>query len=157
MSAFAASWVNFGILVGVLVWRLRAPVREYVRSRAESLETDIADVRDQLLRARAQFDEYSGRLHAIDAELASVRDEARQQSKQMRERILGEATRLAAQTVVDAKASSVATVEAFRKTLASEIGVQVLDRVEQLVTARLTGDDRVRMRQEFSRWVEAAQ
>lgn len=156
MSAFAASWLNFGLLVGLMAWKLRAPVKDFVRSRADTLENEITRVRGELSRARAQFDEYSGRLQAIDAELASVREDARQQSQQIRERILGEATRLAAVTLADARESSVAAVDGFRKALASEIGVQILDRVEQLVTARLTGDDRVRMRKEFSRWVGAS-
>ena len=94
---------------------------------------------------------------AVDAEAAALREQGRQDSEAMRIRMSAESKRLSATIVSDARASSVGLFGELRDQVRAEFGARVLEKAEKLMKDRLTGDDRTRILQDFSKQVGNAQ
>jgi len=67
-----AKIVNFGILVGVLVYFLRAPIASYLKSRGETIRKDLVDASSLRAAADRQLGEVRTRLAALPAELQEL-------------------------------------------------------------------------------------
>jgi hypothetical protein len=80
-----------------------------------------------------------------------------QDANAMKSRIVAEAQKLSGNVIEDAKHASAVLYTEFKSSLYSELGARVLDRAEIILKERLTGDDRARIRKEFSTQVETAQ
>lgn len=156
-AGFGFSWLNLVILVAVGFVKLRKPAKDAIAQRALFMRNELSTVREQLARSKASYEEYSAKLQAIDAELRAMQEENRTQARGMAARITGEAQRLGAQIIQDARTAADAATQDFRRQLVGEFGAKIIQRVEAQVRERLTGDDRLRIRQEFSRMVEGTQ
>lgn len=146
--------LNLGILLVFLFVKLKKPVIDHVFKRHEMIRDEVRRVREMLSSAQAKHEEFSGKLKAIDTEVMALRDQARQDAASMKVRILTEAQRNSARVVSDARAASEGMVGDLRRQLAFEVGTAVVDRAQAVVKTRLTGDDRARIRKEFSTEVE---
>lgn len=154
MSTLVAPFINFFILVGLLIYFLREPLRTFVSQRYETVRDTVKKVRNMLREAQEQYDEFSAKLKAIDAEVAALHDQAKQEAHAAQARVLQEAQRMSQLILADAKVSAENVFSDLRTGLRVKLATQVLERVEELVKDRLTGDDRAKIRQEFSIHVE---
>lgn len=154
MKALIFSFINFGLLVAFLVWKARKPLLDYVAERAAVLKKEVDSVSELLLQAKTQSEEFSAKLKAIEAEVISLRQAARVEAEQMKKQLIEEARRLAVIIVADSKHAAEAAGVELRDQLRAELAIMVVQTAETQIRARLTGDDRARMRQEFSRKVE---
>ena len=157
MSGLLAPTVNLSILIGIMVYYLRAPIRAFVSDRHNTLRDELHRVRDLLAQAQTKYNEFTGKLKSMDAEIISLREQAKQDAAASKTRIIADAKKLSTTIVTDARASAQGLYGQLKSELFAEIGAQVLDRAEVLMRERLTGDDRVRIRQEFSKQVESVQ
>jgi F0F1-type ATP synthase membrane subunit b/b' len=148
---------NFSVLVGLLVWKLRDPVRGFVRQRHETLRDEIDSVRDLLKRSQERFSEFSNKLQMLDLEVATIRSQMKQDAQAMNARISEDAKKQSVRISADARTAAQGLLADMRSGLYHELAIKVLERAETLLRERLTGDDRARIRQEFSRQVEVVQ
>ena len=146
--------LNLGVLLAFLFIKLRKPVADAVEQRHMGFRDEIKRVREMLTSAQEKHDEFSGKLKAIETEVVALRDQARQDAADMKLRILKEGQRMSANIVSDARAGADGMVADLRRQLAVEIGTNVIERASTVIKNRLTGDDRARIRQEFSSAVE---
>lgn len=145
-----SSLVNFLILVGGLVYFLRQPLKLFVRTRHEFLRDEVSRVEKQLKSAQIKYDEFSAKLKAIDAEIQAIQEQMRQDADAMKVRVVNEAKRLSTTIVADARSSADSLYTELRGQLRAELADRVVQKAEALIRERLTGDDRVRIRNEFS-------
>ncbi len=157
MDPIITSSINFLILVGFMVYKLRQPVIHFVSQRHHSIRDELQRVREQLHQAQEKYDEFSAKLKAIDVEVSALREQTKQDTVAMKQRIVNEARRIAAMAAVDAKNAADGLFIEFKGQLYSEWSAQVLERAECLLKKRLTGDDQARIRQEFSQQMEIVQ
>ena len=157
MESLFWSTFNLLILVGFLVYKLRSPLREFVSQRHVLLRNEIQSVSDQLKNAEEKFEEFSARLKSVQNEASALREQSKQDASAMQQRILQDARRNAGIIVGDSKTVANGLYSQMASQLYSELSHRVLERGEKLLRERLTGDDRVRIRQEFSRQVESMQ
>jgi F-type H+-transporting ATPase subunit b len=157
MSELIFPFINLVILIVIFVVYLREPIAKFVTDRHVTIRDELQRVRALLGQAQSQFDEFSGKLKAMDAEIAGLREQAKQDASAAKSRILAEAQRLSATIVTDARASAQGLYSQLKQELFAEIGSKVLDRAEAILRERLTGDDRARIRREFSTQVETVQ
>jgi F0F1-type ATP synthase membrane subunit b/b' len=157
MSELFAPTVNLLILIGILAYYLRAPMKQSIRDRHTGLRDELARVRDLLRQSQEQYQEFSSKLKAIDAETSALRQQAVQDAQATKQRILADAQRLSMNVAADARRAADSLYVELKGQLSSEIGGKVLERAEQILRERLTGDDRARIRKEFSSQVEAVQ
>lgn len=157
MESLAASSFNLLLLVGFLAYKLNRPVRDFVAKRHVTIKDEIGNVRTQLRQAQEKYDEFSAKLKAIDAEIANLREQAKQDAAAIKQKILTESRRVSSQVISDAKSSGDALFAELKSQLYSELSQRVLDRAETILRDRLTGDDQARMRAEFSNEVGSMQ
>jgi len=157
MSELFAPTVNLLILVGLLVYYTRHPIRKTVTDRHEGLRDELARVRDLLRQAQEQYNEFSSKLSAIEAETTALRQQAVQDAEAAKQRIVTDAQRLSQGIASDSRRAAESLYAELKAQLASEVGSRVIDRAEALLRERLTGDDRARIRKEFSSQVETVQ
>jgi len=154
MSELIFPTINLAILIGILVVYTREPIRAFIRTRHETLRDELRRVRDLLVNSKAKFEEFSAKL---EAEIQALRDQAKQDAATIKSKILAEAQTLSATIVSDARRSAQGLYGQLRSELFVEVGNKVLDRTESVLRERLTGEDRARIRNEFSTQVESVQ
>ena len=137
--------VNFGILVGVLVYFLRKPVGAYLKERSEMLKKSI----DEAAEARASAAE---KLLAIDVRLAKLSKEiaemsrkmdaeAEEETRRIKEVAQAEVERLYAQVQFAAEQEVKNARLALRKE-AAELSARA---AEEIVSKTITEGDQERM------------
>lgn len=137
--------VNFGILVGVLVYFLRKPVSAYLKERAQLLRNAI----DEAARARASAAESlrsielrMGKLTEEIAEMTrKMETEADEEKQRLREAALAEIERLRAQ-VQFAADQEVKKAKAELRGVAAELSARA---AEEIVSKTITPEDQERM------------
>lgn len=157
MKALIWPIINVATLVGILVYTTRAPLREFLKTRRKSIGEELIRVRELMESAKTKYEEFTAKLKAIDAEVLSLNEQVRSDAERMRSRILADAKQNAGSIVSDARTSANALYGDLKNELRVELGMRVLARAEKLLVERLTGDDRVRIRREFSTQVERIQ
>lgn len=157
MEHLIAPAVNVLILIGILFYYLREPTKTYVHSRHLSIRDELQRVTEQLRTAQKQYDEFSSKLKAIDAEVQALRNQAKQDAQSLRVKVLAEAAKHASSIVSDAKLAASNVFTDLKVELRRELGTRVLERAEAMLRERLTQDDRTRIRHDFSRQMEAIQ
>lgn len=150
MSELIKPTLNLAILLGVMVYYLREPLKQFVFNRHSELKGELARVRDLLQKAKAQYEEFNAKLGALDAEITTLKSQATQDAHAARQRILSEAQKLSTNIATDARHSAEALFADLRGGLYAELSAGVLDRSEALLRERLTGEDRARIQKEFS-------
>ena len=142
--------VNLGLLVAFFTYKLKTPVRDFIRVRAQTIRQAIQDARDLLATAQAKYQEFSAKLKAIDSEVTSLQAGARKDAEDRSARIVSGAKQLSGVILSDARSISQGLFEELRSDLRVELGRKVIERAERMLQQKLTGDDRVRLRREFS-------
>jgi F-type H+-transporting ATPase subunit b len=157
MNTLVAPTINLVILLSVLFYYLRAPLKNFVSSRHTTIRDELAAVEKMLRDAKAKYQEFSKRLDALSTEASELRAQAAQEAQAVKTRLIEEAKKLSANIVTDAKSSAEGLYSELRGQLYAELSQQVLERAEKLLAARLTGDDRARIQKEFSHQLEITQ
>jgi F0F1-type ATP synthase membrane subunit b/b' len=157
MDTLIAPAINLLILICALIYFLRTPLKNFVSQRHVVLRDELARVRELLASAQRQHEEFSAKLKAFDAEATTLRAQMATDAEQAKSRLIQEAQRLSAQIITDARSSADAMVSGLRAGLQGELATQVLARAEKIMREKLTGDDRTRLREEFSKQVETVQ
>lgn len=156
MQTLIAPLINLLILVALMVYYLREPLKEFAQNRAVSIREDLKTAKEQLTVAQQRYSEFTSKLRAVDAEVVSLKSSATQDAATMKSRIVADAQKISANVVSDARNAAVILYSEFKGQLYSELGGRVLDRAEAILKERLTGADRARIAQEFTNQVETS-
>jgi ATP synthase F0 subunit b len=82
-----AKLFNLFLFVGVIVYLLRRPLGEAMRTRREGIRRDLMRAQEERNAALAKLEEVGARLSRLDAEVTSVRTQAQKEGEEERERI----------------------------------------------------------------------
>lgn len=150
MLTLIAPLFNLIVLIVVLTVVLKEPLRAFVKQRHHQIGDAVEKTRQMLRDAHEQYDEFSAKLKAIDVEVAAIHKQAKQDAQGAHERILQEAQKLRNSIVSDARVNAENIFGDLKAQLRGEVAARVLDRVEILFRDRLTSDDRIKIRNDFS-------
>src|SRR5690606_807890 len=79
--------LNFGILVGALVYFLRSPIANYLASRSTQIRQDLVTASEMRAAATAQLAEIEKKMQALPAELEALRRQGAEDVKAEQARI----------------------------------------------------------------------
>lgn len=156
MESLVAPSINLLILISLLVYKLRLPLRQFVADRHQTIRSDIQTVQEQLRISQEKYDEFSSKLKAIDAELVSFREQAKQDRIALKQRIISDSQRMATTLISDAKKSANALYDELKNELYLDLSTRVLARAEKLIQERLTDTDHQRIQREFAHQIEVS-
>jgi F-type H+-transporting ATPase subunit b len=157
MEALIFPFINLTALLVVLAIYLRKPLADYVVTRHQTVSNEFTMARNALVTAKKQIEDVNSRMKGMDAELAALRSQAREDGEKSKAAIVSQANKLSSTIVADAKTSASSLQSEFKISLRRELANLALSRAEVRLRDRLTGEDHARIRQEFSTLVEKTQ
>jgi F-type H+-transporting ATPase subunit b len=146
--------LNLALLVGVLVWFGRTPVRQFFTDRRHRVREDLESSGRLLAEAEAKLGEWQGKLARLDAEIGEARETSRRLAEAERERILAEARATAERIRRDATTAVDQELRRARRALRAEASDLALELAEGMLREQLTSADRERLVAEFVERIE---
>ena len=150
MEALIGQAIHLGILIGLLYFVLRKPVRQFFSERHERIQREVDEVRVALRAAKERSEELSAKLKGIDAELASMRRAHLAEAERAKDIAVKNAERMSATLVQDAERSSEALFSDLKNEIVKDLGMRVLAAAEERIRSGLTAADRSRLRETFT-------
>lgn len=144
------NFVNFGILVGFLGYKLNKPFKNFVANRHTSIREQLGTVREQIMVSQKQSADLQSKLKNFDSEVTSIRNQLASEAKSLREKIVSNAKAQSVSIVQDAKAASNAVVGEFQSGLVREYGLRVIDLAEKKVRTQLKQEHQHSIRRAFT-------
>jgi len=147
--------INFGLLVGVLVYVGRKPMQQMFSSRRATIARDIETASERLDQVGARNSEWQRRFADLERDLEDIRATARQRAEEERTRILAEASEAAERIQRDAVASVEQELRSAQSQLREEAAALATDLAAGLLRDQVGDSDRDRLVDEFISRVEA--
>lgn len=66
--------LNLGILIGILVYFLRIPIKAGLEKRKSNLSREIDEAKESIDVAKTKYDEYTSKLDQLSTEVAELKD-----------------------------------------------------------------------------------
>lgn len=131
---------DFIVLVVLLVWFVRRPLKQFLQQRRATLEREIDEARRLQAEARATVEEYERRLASMDADVEAIRARAREDGEALKARLVADGEALARKLIEDAEARVRTEAHFLRERLEAELVAAAVDRAEQVVRQGLTAE-----------------
>ena len=155
-KTFVYSVINFSVFSGMGFYYLRGPVKNYVSGRHTFMRDEVAKVREQLRSSQEKYEEFSAKLKAVDVEVVTIRENSQKDAAALKARMTAMAKQVAGTVIVEARSRATSLATECREQLRAEVGLRIVTRAQELILNRMTGDDRARIRKEFSERVGSA-
>jgi F-type H+-transporting ATPase subunit b len=138
------TWINFVLLVAVLAYLLRQPVREFFAGRSRQVREALEAGRKALNEAQSRLAEVEAKLTHLEEEINSFRASAAREADLERQRLEELTRRDAARLIEAARAQIEMATRAAKLELMIQSGQRIVELAEVLIRQRL--DDRTRQR-----------
>jgi F-type H+-transporting ATPase subunit b len=147
---------NFAVLVGVLVYFLRAPIANYLTSRSDQIRSELVHARAMRDAAGAQLAEIERRMKALPAELDALRTRGAQEvaAEDARIRTAAEAER--ERLLAQMRREIDLQVRIARRMLVEEAAALAVDVARQRITREMTREDQMRLVARYTRQLGGA-
>jgi F-type H+-transporting ATPase subunit b len=146
--------VNLLILLLVLVYFMKGPVKNFLVERRNSIGHEIDVAEKTITEARARYDEYSKRLEGIEKEIGSIKESLRTQGEKERNEILRVANAASENMKKEAADSITLQTERAKREIQSEVADLALAHAKSLIAGSLGAADRERMISDFTKNIE---
>lgn len=146
--------VNLLILLLVLVYFLKTPVKTFLAERRNSIGHDIDVAEKTITEARARYEEYSKRLEGIEGEISSIKESLRTQGEKERDEILRVANTASENMKKEAAESIALHAERAKRDIQSEVADLALAHARGLIAKSLGDADREKMVADFTKNIE---
>jgi F-type H+-transporting ATPase subunit b len=162
-EAHAAGWdweemgyltLNLAILLVVLVYFARKPIREFFAARRDQIEGDLDAAATLLSQAEARNSEIQRRLVDLESQLEEIRETTRRRAEEESERILAEAHKSAERIQHDAAAAVDQELMRAQRALRAEAADLALQLAADILRQQVGDADRERLLDEFITRVE---
>jgi F-type H+-transporting ATPase subunit b len=154
LNNFLLTALNLLLLIGVLVYVGRKPIRTFFADRRLEIREELdnaAKLRDE---AEARFTEWQRRLVDLDTELDQLRARARERAETERNRILADAVATAERIREDAHAAIEQETRRAQALLRDEASSLAIELAEGVLDREVTDADRARLVDEFIARIE---
>jgi F-type H+-transporting ATPase subunit b len=146
--------LNVAILLGVLVYFGRKPIRSFFSERRNEIRDSLAAAAEMRRRAEERYSKWQRRLVDLEAELESIRDTARERAEREREQILGDARAAAERIKHDARSAVEQELRRAREQLRDEASELAVELAAEVLREQVTTQDRKRLLDEFIQRIE---
>lgn len=140
-----AGFVNFAVLVGLLVLLARKPTHAFLVSRRAVVVEGLAEAQKMKAAAEAKFQEYQARLANLDMELAKIGAEIVASGEADRQAIIAEAERKASRLRRETEFLIEQQLKQLRVDLTKEAVEAAMLAAEEVLRVRATSDDQQRL------------
>lgn len=149
LKDFLWRFLNFGIVVAVLVYFLRKPIKKALAGRREDIEKKLAEAKRIEEEAEAKFAEYDRKLAQATDEIAEIGDAIRREGELEKQKIIENAKAMALQIEQDAEKAADLEVAKARTELQREAVLLAVGIAEDLLKKNFTKEDDTRLIDEY--------
>lgn len=146
--------VNLTILLLVLVYYLKQPVKNFLIERRGIIGNEIDDAQKAIAEAKKIHAEYEEKLKHLDAEIKSLKDSIREQGELERKEILRQAEIASEKIRAEAKESLELESARARRAIQSQAITLAIDIAENLIKQNLSASDKDKMIETFVKRME---
>lgn len=143
------SVVNFAIFLGVLVYFLLKPARDFLVSRRDSVKSAIEETHQAKERAEAKYREYEGKLKQVNREVDEILAYFSEEGELEKKRIIANAEKAAERMKEEIKIVGNLELEKARIALKEEAVKLSLNVAEQLLRNNISDFDQERLTKEY--------
>ncbi|MCX5813574.1 MAG: ATP synthase F0 subunit B [Proteobacteria bacterium] len=156
MTGGSESWlswvfkfVNFAILVGVLIKFAGKPFKDYFINRHNTVKDKLEEAERVLREAQEMKATYENRLECLNEEIGEFKKAVLEDAEKEKKRIQDEATAFASKLREQATLTYTQEAKEVSDRIKEEIVRLTMEQAEKLVKERLTKEDHNRMVEEF--------
>ena len=140
---------NFALMVGLLVYFIRKPIRNGLRNRREEIETMLADAQAAKEAAEAKYREYSEKLEKATEEIEGISAAIRREGELERDKILAHARDMSEKILQEADARATNAVARAKDELRAEAAQLAVDLAEEYLKKEFSPSDQKRLVEEY--------
>ncbi len=152
----AIQFVNFAILVFVIVKFAKKPFREFLQKRRDAVKEKIDEAERALREAAAAKARYEEKLAGLGAEIEAFRTSVIEAMEKEKKKVLDEAQILAARIREQARLAYEQEMREAVERIRTEVAAQTIEAATARVREVFRQDDHDRMVEEFIRKVRSA-
>lgn len=141
--------LNLALVIGAIVWFGGAPIKSFFGDRRKTISTELDAAAKLLGETEKKYAEWERRVAGLDAELAEIREQARQRADAERNRILAEAEVAAERLRRDAASALEQETRRARAELRAEAAELAVSLAGKLLREGVNSSDGDRMIDEF--------
>jgi F-type H+-transporting ATPase subunit b len=149
LQSFVWPAVNLVILLAVLVYFSRKPLRDYFDKRRSDIAGELRSSADELATAESTYAKWQRRMIDLEGELDEIRATSRQRAEAEREKIIEDARATAERIQRDATAAIELELRRARETLREEATQLAIELAGERLSREVTDADRDRLIDEF--------
>ncbi len=146
--------LNFVLLIAVLVYFTRKPVRDFFNARRAAIQDDLQSAAELRREAEERYAKWQRKLADLEAELEQIRATSRERAEAERENILADANATAERIRSDAAAAIEQELRRSRDLLREEAADLAVELAGNLLREHVTDADRERLVTEFIERIE---
>lgn len=146
--------VNLLILIGVLVYFLKTPVKNFLMERRGKIGYEIDEAQKTITEAKEKYEEYAKKLESIEAEISSIKETVRQQGENERAEIMKQAESVSRNIKKETSETIAFETEKAKHEIQSEVVDIALGQAEKLIRENLGESDKEKFMQEFTKSIE---
>lgn len=154
LSHLLYALLNFALLLGVIFYVARRPIREFFADRRAGIQSELAEAADLRKQAEERHAALQRKLADLDAELESIRRVARERAETESEGILADARAAAERIRRDAITAIEQETRRAQERLRQEASALSIELAAGLLEQQVTDSDRDRLLDEFIARVE---
>jgi F-type H+-transporting ATPase subunit b len=140
-----AKLLNFGLLVGVIVYFLRSPIAGYLASRSSQIRQDLVTAAEMRTAAAAQLAEIEQRMQALPAELEGLKRQGAEDVKAEQARISQAAAEERARLLEQTRREIDMRMRIARRELTEHASALAVGVAEARIRRAITPDDQIRL------------
>jgi|Deesub1362A_J573_1020465.scaffolds.fasta_scaffold03214_3 F-type H+-transporting ATPase subunit b len=141
--------VNFLVLVAVLVYFGRRPIREYFKKRTELIEKSLREAEEARRFARKALEEVQERLRNTDQEVKEIIEGARKAGEREKEALIAEGERLRKKILEQARTNIEFELEKAKKEIKSEAALIAIELAEKQIKEKLGREEQEALIDEY--------
>ena len=147
---FMLRFLNFAIMLAILVKLLKKPIANFFKSRTENIEKLLEELEAKKRAAEAKAAEYKSRLDRLEQETGQIVDEYVQEGEREKQKIVDAAAKQAEYIKQQARFAIQQEMKAARESLQEEIAELSVAAAENLLKKNIRPADQQRLVEEFT-------
>lgn len=148
-SDFIQRIINFAILVGVLFFILRKPVKNAFVTRSQEIQEKLAELERQKEEAEKIHAEYKGKLALLEQERAKIIESYLAEGEAVKAQIIKEAGKTAEKMQGQAKVAIQQEFDKAKAQIQAEIVNEAVIAAEKLIKKEINDEDQDRLVDEY--------
>lgn len=146
--------VNLLILLAALFVFARRPIQDFFAARQDRIRDDLDAAARALTEAESRHTEWQRKLAMLDADIARIREQARERAEAERVNVLADASAAAERIRRDARAAVDQELRRAREELRLEAAELAVELAAEMLRARVNDADRSRLLDDFIETIE---